>query len=122
LNGKYSNTTYIHLLKFDQSKKKQIFNENPHNPRYNRKHPDLVKKNFSSGNAAGNPALKGTTSRIYTFDLNNPGKSKVTTKTSCADHKSHCYATMDSTFDPIAAAELCRLPTNECGKSALRDR
>jgi len=66
-----------------------------------------MKKKASSGNHA----LKETTSHTYTFDLNNPGKSKVTIKTSCADHKFHCHATTYSMFGPIAA-ELCRLPTN----------
>jgi len=61
------------------------------------------KTSTSSGNTSGNPALKGTTSRICTFHLNNSGESKVTIKTSCADHKSYWQATMDSMFGPTAA-------------------
>jgi len=33
LNGKYSSTTYIYK-NFTKVKKKHIFNEKPHNPRY----------------------------------------------------------------------------------------
>jgi len=44
------NTVIQHtFLKFDRSKKKQIFNKNPRTPDEAEKNPDLVKKN-SSGN------------------------------------------------------------------------
>jgi len=101
LNGKYSNTTYIY--KNVTRVKNSQFSTNTPQPQIKQNNSRSSDKKTSSGNTAGSPALKGTTSRICTFDLNNPGQSKVTIKTSCVDHNSHWQVTMNSMFGPIAA-------------------